>query len=67
MYPSLSSALHDPRHFEKPNAFYPGHFLDAQGNFKKPEVFIPFSMGKSCAFFPMKMPAHSRSVCDSLS
>ncbi|CAI9161578.1 unnamed protein product [Rangifer tarandus platyrhynchus] len=46
VYPILSSALQDPRHFEKPNAFYPGHFLDAQGNFRRPEVFIPFSMGK---------------------
>ncbi|OWK16370.1 hypothetical protein Celaphus_00004373 [Cervus elaphus hippelaphus] len=44
VYPILSSALHDPRHFEKPDALYPGHFLDAQGKSKKPQVFIPSSI-----------------------
>ena len=66
MYPVLSSALHDPHHFEKPDAFYPGFFLDVQGNFRKSEVFIPFSMGKSCSFSQEGMPAHSRSVYDFL-
>ena len=66
MYPILSSALHDPRHFEKPDAFYPGHFLDAQGNFRKSEVFIPFSIGKPCSFSPKGKPAHSCCVCDFL-
>ena len=66
MYSILSSALHDPHHFEKPDAFYPGHFLDVQGNFRRSEVFIAFSMGKPCSFFPKGMPAHSRSVCDFL-
>lgn len=46
VYIIMSSVLHDPLHFEKPDDFYPGHFLDAEGNFKKQEAFIPFSMGK---------------------
>ncbi|XP_055992016.1 cytochrome P450 2B4-like [Sorex fumeus] len=46
VYPIMSSVLHDPLHFEKPDDFYPGHFLDAEGNFRKQEAFIPFSMGK---------------------
>uniref|UniRef100_A0A286XI53 Unspecific monooxygenase n=1 Tax=Cavia porcellus TaxID=10141 RepID=A0A286XI53_CAVPO len=46
VYPLLSTALHDPRHFEKPDSFNPDHFLDAKGTLKKNEAFIPFSIGK---------------------
>ncbi|XDB60060.1 hypothetical protein AB1E18_013444 [Capra hircus] len=67
VYSILSSALHDPRHFEKPDALYPGRFLDAQGKFKKPQVFIPSSISQACSLSPVGMSAHSRSVCDSLS
>ncbi|XP_077345093.1 cytochrome P450 2C14-like isoform X5 [Lithobates pipiens] len=48
--PLLYSVLRDKEHFEKPEEFYPQHFLDSEGNFANNETFIPFSAGKrSCA------------------
>ncbi|XP_044147860.1 cytochrome P450 2K1-like isoform X1 [Bufo gargarizans] len=48
--PLLSSVLRDQTHFEKPEDFYPNHFLDADGNFLKKEAFMPFSAGRrACA------------------
>ncbi|XP_071999889.1 cytochrome P450 2K4-like [Engystomops pustulosus] len=48
--PILHSIHMDKEYFERPEEFYPEHFLDSEGNFKKNEAFIPFSLGKrSCA------------------
>ncbi|NXW92761.1 CP2DH protein, partial [Alopecoenas beccarii] len=43
---NLSSVLKDETVWEKPNEFYPEHFLDANGKFVKPEAFLPFSAGR---------------------
>ncbi|XP_069069006.1 cytochrome P450 2J4-like [Pleurodeles waltl] len=43
--PNLSSSLFDPDHWETPQQFNPGHFLDKGGKFMNKEAFLPFSAG----------------------
>ncbi|KAM8953801.1 cytochrome P450 2K4-like isoform 2-T2 [Pelodytes ibericus] len=48
--PVLGTVLQDEAYFEKPEDFYPEHFLDSEGNFVKNEAFLPFGAGRrACA------------------
>ncbi|XP_038669773.1 cytochrome P450 2D15-like [Scyliorhinus canicula] len=43
--PNFTSIMLDENIWSTPHQFNPGHFLNSEGKFVKPEAFIPFSAG----------------------
>ncbi|KAM9470718.1 cytochrome P450 2D3-like isoform 2-T2 [Clarias gariepinus] len=43
--PNLSSVLHEEGQWKFPHDFNPSNFLNDQGQFEKPDAFLPFSAG----------------------
>ena len=43
--PNLTSVLNEEGQWKFPNEFNPENFLNDQGEFVKPEAFMPFSAG----------------------
>ena len=43
--PNLWNLFREPKTWEKPEEFYPAHFLAEDGSFQKREEFIPFMTG----------------------
>ena len=43
---NLHGVHYDPRYWEKPQEFKPERFLDSEGQYKKPDELIPFSIGR---------------------
>jgi hypothetical protein len=44
--PQISVFLLDPENFERPNEFDPSRFLDENGQLKRCNELVPFSLGK---------------------
>lgn len=49
--PNLTSVLFDQTKWKTPHSFDPQNFLNTQGEFEKPEAFIPFSAGENFFIF----------------
>ena len=48
VFPAIELIHHDPKIWEKPDDFYPEHFLKEDGTLdSKKEGFIPFSAGEN--------------------
>ncbi|XP_077997231.1 cytochrome P450 2B4-like [Glandiceps talaboti] len=45
IWPNIWSALRDPELWENPEQFNPERFIDSEGKFSRPDIYIPFGLG----------------------